>query len=73
MLFLFYVIFGYYMLFHFRLFVIIINYFGYFKLFHLRLFSTVLVDISGYFKLNYHRLLMIINGYYISGCWWLFY
>jgi len=26
----------------------------------------LLVDIGGYFRLNYHRLLMVINGY-----WWL--
>ncbi len=27
--------------------------------------------ISGYSKLNYHRLLMVIDGYFIGGYWWL--
>jgi hypothetical protein len=27
-------------------------------------------SIEDYFMLNYHRLLVIINGYYISGYWW---
>jgi hypothetical protein len=25
------------------------------------------MDISGYFMLNYYRLLMVISGYYING------
>ncbi len=29
------------------------------------------MDIDGYFKLNYHKLLVVISAYYISGCWWL--
>jgi len=29
--------------------------------------AILLKDIGGYFKLNYHKLLMVINGYYISG------
>ncbi len=29
------------------------------------------MDIGGYFRLNYHRLLMIIDGYFINGYWWL--
>jgi len=29
--------------------------------------NGVLVDIGGYFRLNYHRLLMVINGYLIGG------
>jgi hypothetical protein len=29
------------------------------------------VDIGGYFRLNYHRLLVVINGYYIIGYRWL--
>jgi hypothetical protein len=41
----------------------------------------LLVAIGGYFKLNYHRLLMAINGvillmvigaYSIGGYWWLY-
>jgi len=41
----------------------------------------LLVAIGGYFKLNYHRLLMVINGvillmvigaYSIGGYWWLY-
>jgi len=36
------------------------------------------MDISDYFKLKYDRLLVVINGNYISdnyisGYWWLFY
>ncbi len=29
--------------------------------------DILLVDIGGYFRLNYHRLLVVINGYYIIG------
>jgi hypothetical protein len=29
--------------------------------------------ISGYLKLNYHMLLMVICDYSINGYWWLFY
>ncbi len=28
--------------------------------------NILLVDIGGYFKLNYHKLLVVMNGYYIS-------
>jgi len=28
--------------------------------------------IGDYFRLKYHKLLVVINGYYISGYWWLF-
>jgi len=28
-------------------------------------------SISRYFRLNYHRLLVVFNGYYISDYWWL--
>jgi len=31
------------------------------------------VTIGGYFKLNYHRLLMASGGYSIHGYWWIFY
>jgi len=29
--------------------------------------AIILMAIDGYFKLNYHRLLMVIRGYYING------
>jgi hypothetical protein len=29
--------------------------------------DILLVDIGGYFRLNYHKLLMVINGYSIVG------
>jgi hypothetical protein len=29
--------------------------------------------IGGYFRLNYHKLLMAIGGYSIIGHWWLYY
>jgi hypothetical protein len=44
--------------------------------------TILLMVISGYFKLNYHRLLMAIGGiilliaiggYFIDGYWWIFY
>ncbi len=28
--------------------------------------------IGGYSKLNYRKILMVINGYSINGYWWLF-
>jgi hypothetical protein len=28
-------------------------------------------SIGGYFRLNYHRLLVVFNGYYTSAYWWL--
>jgi hypothetical protein len=31
------------------------------------------VSIGGYFKLNYHKILMAIGGHYINGYWWIFY
>jgi len=31
--------------------------------------DILLMDIGGYFQLNYHRLFMVINGYYVSGDW----
>jgi hypothetical protein len=33
--------------------------------------DILLVDIGGYFRLNYHKLLVVISGYCISGYWWL--
>jgi len=30
-------------------------------------------SIGHYFKLNYHRLLVVLNGYYINAYWWIFY
>ncbi len=35
--------------------------------------DILLVDSGDYFMLNYHMLLVVTNGYYISGYWWLFY
>jgi len=32
-----------------------------------------MVDIGDYFRLKYHKLLVIDSGYYISEYWWLFY
>jgi hypothetical protein len=32
----------------------------------------LLVAISDYFRLNYHRLLVVINGYLINDYWCLF-
>jgi hypothetical protein len=40
--------------------------------------DILLVDIGGYFRLNYHRLFMVINGYilmsigghFINDYWW---
>ncbi len=29
--------------------------------------AILLMVIGGYFKLNYHKLLVVISGYYISG------
>jgi hypothetical protein len=29
--------------------------------------------IGGYFRLNFHKLLMIISGYFINDYWWLNY
>jgi hypothetical protein len=33
----------------------------------------LLVDINGYSKLNYHKLLMDIGGYSINGYWCILY
>jgi hypothetical protein len=33
--------------------------------------DILLADIGGYFRLNYHRLLMVIGGYFIDGYFWL--
>jgi hypothetical protein len=32
----------------------------------------LLLNIDGYFRLNYHRILVVINNYCINGYWWLF-
>jgi hypothetical protein len=29
-------------------------------------------SVGGHFKLNYHKLLMVIAGYFIGEYWWLF-
>jgi hypothetical protein len=33
--------------------------------------DILLVDIGAYFRLNYHKLLVVISGYFINGQWWL--
>jgi len=35
--------------------------------------DILLMVIGGYFRPNYHRLLMANGGYSINGYWWLFY
>ncbi len=80
------VIFGYFRLFHFRLFMAIVNYFilGYFLLCEsivgqfwlLKVISPYVI--IGYSRLCYHRLfvpiiLVAIDGYSIGGYQWLFY
>ncbi len=37
------------------------------------LMAIILVTIGGYSIYGYWCLLMTIAGYYINGCWWIFY
>jgi hypothetical protein len=36
-------------------------------------YHRLLIIIGGYYKLNYHKLLMTTGDYYINGYYWLFY
>jgi hypothetical protein len=68
---LFYVIFGYCKLFHFKLFATIIVTFGYSKLFHLRLFFyyvKLLLVTFGYI-LGYFLLCKVINYFTLHYFW----
>jgi len=73
---------SYYRLFHLKLFFSIVDYFTlhYFWQFKVNLiydywwllYKWLLVDIllviiNGYYRLNYHKILMAIGGYFING------